>query len=49
MIKQIINKSQIVQTGLAIEVDGIRVDYYRIPDKLKITAGVLVLLKLVIL
>lgn len=33
MIKQIINSSQIVQTGLAIEVDGIRVDYYRIPDK----------------
>lgn len=33
MIKQIINKSQIVQTGLAIEVDGIRVDYYRVPNK----------------
>lgn len=33
MIKQIINNSQIVQTGLAIEVDGIHVDYCRIHDK----------------
>ena len=33
MIKQIINPSQIVQTGLAVEVDGIRVDYRRIPGK----------------
>lgn len=33
MIKQIINSSQIVQTGLAVEVDGIRVDYRRIPGK----------------
>lgn len=33
MIKQITNISQIVQTGLSIEVDGIRVDYCRIPDK----------------
>lgn len=33
MIKQIINPGQIVQTGLAVEVDGIRVDYRRIPGK----------------
>ena len=33
MIKQIINTSQIVQTGLAVEVDGIRVDYRRIHDE----------------
>lgn len=33
MIKQIINPVQIVQTGLAVEVDGIRVDYRRIPGK----------------
>lgn len=33
MIKQIINPGKIVQTGLAVEVDGIRVDYRRIPGK----------------
>lgn len=33
MIKQINNPGQIVQTGLAVEVDGIRVDYCRIPGK----------------
>lgn len=33
MIKQIINPNQIVQTGLAVEVDGIRVDYRRLPGK----------------
>lgn len=33
MIKQIINPDQIVQTGLAVEVDGIRVDYRRLPGK----------------
>lgn len=33
MIKQIINPNQIVQTGLAVEVDGIRFDYRRIPGK----------------
>lgn len=33
MIKQIINPDKIVQTGLAVEVDGIRVDYRRIPGK----------------
>ena len=33
MIKQIFNPGQIVQTGLAVEVDGIRVDYLKIPGK----------------
>lgn len=33
MIKQIINPNQIVQTELAVEVDGIRIDYRRIPGK----------------
>lgn len=33
MIKQIINPNQIIQTELAVEVDGIRFDYRRIPGK----------------
>ena len=33
MIKQIINPGQIVQTGLAVDVDGIRVDYRKVPGK----------------
>ena len=33
MIKQIINPGQIVQTGLAVDVNGIRVDYRKVPGK----------------
>lgn len=33
MIKQIINPGQIVQTGLAVDVNGIRVDYYKVPGE----------------
>ena len=33
MIKQIFNPGQIVQTGLAVDVDGIRVDYRKVPGK----------------
>lgn len=33
MIKQIIRPDQIVQTGLAVEVDGILVDYCKITGK----------------
>lgn len=33
MIKQIFNPAQIVQTGLSVDVDGIHVDYRRIPGK----------------
>ena len=31
MIKQILNPGQIIQTELAVDVDGIRVNYYRLP------------------
>lgn len=33
MIKQILNPGQIVQTRLAVDVDGIRVDYRKVPGK----------------
>lgn len=33
MIKQIFNPGQIVQTGLAVDVDGIRVDYRKVPGE----------------
>ena len=33
MIKQIIRPDQVVQTGLAVDVDGIHVDYRRVPGK----------------
>lgn len=33
MIKQILNPDQIVQTGLAVDVDGIRVDYRKVPGE----------------
>lgn len=36
MIKQILNPGQIVQTGLAVDVDGIRVDYRKVPLRIRL-------------
>lgn len=33
MIKQIIDESKTIQTGLAVEVEGIRIDYKQLDDR----------------